>query len=105
MSSKKVRQEFNEQKKNYKKSSFKDIFRALTGAMFSQISKEGKYTQVNLREGVKRDGWKSIDAMLVELYQIDNMTPFAPLMVSEMSNKGRKMVLNMLVVIKEKRSW
>ena len=32
------------------------------------------------------------------------MTAFAPLMVSEMSNEERKMALNLLVVIKEKRN-
>ena len=66
--------------------SFKDIFRRLTGAIFSQISKEGKYAQVPLTEGMRRDGETSIEALLVELSQLDNMAVFTPLMSNELSN-------------------
>ena len=60
VSSKKLREKFNAQKKNLKESGFRDVFRRLTGAMFSQISKDGKYAQVNLKEGVKRHGYRRL---------------------------------------------
>ena len=37
-------------KENEKRIFFKDVFRQLTGAMFSQISHDGKFAQVNLRK-------------------------------------------------------
>ena len=80
------------------------MFRRLTGEMFSQIGKESRYVQVPLNEGTKRHGEKSIEDLLLELSQLDNMTAFTPLTINELSNKEKKMALNLLVIIKEKRS-
>ena len=35
--------------------------------------------------------------------QLDNMTAFTPIMVNELSNKEKKIALNVLVIIREKR--
>ena len=71
--------------------------------MSSQISKGGRFTLVNLNEGEKRHDQKSIEALLIKLSQFDNMNDFTPMMVDGLSNKEKKMVLNLLVIIKEKR--
>ena len=55
--------------------------------MFSQVSQEGRLAQVNLREGERGYGENSIEALLIELSQLDNMTAFTPLLVNELSNK------------------
>ena len=68
--------------------------------MFSQISKDGKFVNTNLKEGVKRHGRKSLDALLIELSQLDNMTAFTPIMAEKLSKKEKKMALNLLVVIR-----
>ena len=71
--------------------------------MFSQISKEGKFANTNLKEGMKIHGDKSIETLLVELSQLDNMTALTPLIIRELSKKERKMTLSLLVIINEKR--
>ena len=102
--SKKLKGEINSKTKSLNKGGFKDIFRRLTGAMFSQISNDGRFANTSLNEGVKRHGGKSIEALLTELSQLDNMDTFKPLMINELSKKERKMALNLLVIIREKRS-
>ena len=103
VSSKGIRKIVKGTRKLPRTSSFKDLFRRLTGAMFGQISKDGKFANTGLKEGVKRHGEKSIDALLTELSQLDNMTAFTPLMSGELSKSERKMALNLLVIIREKR--
>ena len=90
MSSKRLRRETKEKVKISGRKTFKDIFRRLTGAIFSQISKDGKFAGTNLKEGVKRHGNKSIDALLIELSQLDNMVSFTPLKVEQLSKRERK---------------
>ena len=90
--------------KVFKIGKFKDIFKRLTGAMFSQVSKCGKFAQTNFNEGVKRRGDNYVEAILVELSQLDNMAAFTPLMINGLSNKEKKMALNLLIFIKKKRS-
>ena len=72
--------------------------------MFSQISKGGKYVSMNYNEGVKRHGDKSIEVLLTELSQLDNMSAFMPLILNEMSKNERNLALNLLVIIREKKS-
>ena len=48
------------------------------------------FTNTHLREGIKRHGEKSIDALLTELSQLDNMKAFSPLMEGKLSKKGEK---------------
>ena len=62
---KKLKRKVNGLNKNLKKISFKDVFRRLTGAIFSKISQEGRFAQLNLNEGVKRHGEKSIEVLLI----------------------------------------
>ena len=54
--SKKLKIKVNGLNKSLKKNSFKDIFRRLTGVMFSQISQEGRFAQVNLNED--EEAWR-----------------------------------------------
>ena len=101
---KKLKRKMNRLKKEFRRSSFKDVFRPLTGAIFSQISKDGRFSNTNLNEEVKIHGEKSIEVMLIELSQLDNMSVFTPLMINELSKKEKKIAPNLLVIIREKRS-
>ena len=69
--------------------------------MFSQLIRNGKHDGINLNEGTRRQGEKSIEAFLTELTELDDMTVFEPMMVSDLSNKERKATLNLLVIIRE----
>ena len=71
--------------------------------MFSQISKDSKYAQVGMKEGVRRHGDRALDALLFELTQLDEKETFRPLLASSMTKEERKMALNLLTIIKEKR--
>ena len=102
-SPKKLRQEVKFKKNSLKQSSFKDLFRRLTGVMFSKISKDSKFSSTNFNEGVKRHGGKSIEALLMELSHLDNMNTFMPLIADNLSAKDKKLSLNLLVIIREKR--
>ena len=75
---KKLKSKVNRMNKGFKTGKFKDIFKRLTGAIFSQVSKGGKFAQTNFNEGVKRHGSKSVDDILVELLQLDNMDALYP---------------------------
>ena len=48
---KKLKKKINEAKRFFKKSNFKDVFRRLTGAMFSQISNDARYANTKFRRG------------------------------------------------------
>ena len=72
VSSKRIRKKFNKIKKDKIKKDnsnyvLKNIFRRLTGAMFSQISKDGRFAQVNLNEDEKKHGQESIEALLTDI--------------------------------------
>ena len=69
--------------------------------MFSQISRDGKFVSTHFNEGVKSHGDKSIEALLTELSQLDNITIFMPMMFDKMSKKERNLILNLLVIIRE----
>ena len=71
--------------------------------MFSQISKDSKYAQVGMKEGVRRHGDRALEALLFELTQLDEKETFRPLLASSMTKEERKMALNLLTIIKEKR--
>ena len=38
----------------------------------NQISKQNRYAQVSVREGIKQHGRRAIDAVLAELTQLNN---------------------------------
>lgn len=93
----------NNKKKSLKQNSFKDsIFWRLTGAMFNQISRDGKFASTNFNEGLKRHRDKLIDALLMELSQLNNMTTSMPMIFDKMSKKERKMALNLLVLLERR---
>ena len=100
---KELNKKINEAKRIFKKSSFKNIFRRLTGAMFSKISRDARYVNTTFRKGKNRHGYKSIEALLVELSQLDSMSTFNPMMVNDLSSKEKKMALNLLIIIREER--
>ena len=80
-----------------------DPYRSMVGVMMSQISKESKNAQVSVKEGIKRFGDKAIQALVVELTQLDDKNTFTPLMVNELNNDEKRMSLNLLALIKQKR--
>ena len=43
-----------------------DLYRRIVGVTLTQLSKEDKYTQVSVKEGVKRHGDKAIQAVMKE---------------------------------------
>ena len=49
----------------------KTFFRQITRVMFSQISRDGRYANTTFTEGTIRHDKKSIEALLVELSQMD----------------------------------
>ena len=55
--------------------------------MFSQLSRTVKYANTNLKEGTMRHGCKSIDTLLTELSQLDDVTVFVPMMISDLRNR------------------
>ena len=71
--------------------------------MMSQISKESKNAQVSVREGIRRFGDKAVEALMIELTQLDDKNTFTPVMANTLDKNERKMALNLLAVIKEKR--
>ena len=90
MSSKRIKRRMKEVKMLSGKGSTGDLFRRLTGAMFGQISKDGKFANTHLSEGMERHGEKLIEALLTELSQLDNMKAFSPLRAGKLSKKDRK---------------
>ena len=101
MNPKKIAKKLKTEKRKVKKY-FKSGFRKLVGSMFSQISKDSKYTQIGMKEGVRRHGDRALDALLFELTQLDEKETFQPLLASSMTNEECKMALNLLTIIKEK---
>ena len=101
--SKRLEKKIKRINKDTGKGSSKDVFRRLIGEIFSQIGKDGRFAQVNLSEGERRHGDRSINKILTELSQLDNMNAFVPILMNDLSNKEKKMALNLLVIIKEKR--
>ena len=81
----------------------KDTYRRMIGVMMSQISKDGKHAQVSVKEGIKRFGDKAVQALVKELAQLHDKQTFTPLLASSLSIEEKKMALNLLAVIKQKR--
>ena len=80
-----------------------DIYRRIVGVTLTQLSKEDKYAQVSVKEGIKRHGNKAIAAVLSEFSQLNDKHVFRPRQADELTNMDKKQSLNLITMIKEKR--
>ena len=81
----------------------KDTYRRLVGVMMTQVGKDSKYAQVNIKEGIKRYGQKTIEALVKELGQLDDKDTFDPQLASSLTEDETTKALSLLSVIKQKR--
>jgi len=64
-----------------------DVFRKTVGVMMAQLSKEDKYAQVSVSEGIKRHGVKAIEAVLSEYTQLNDRNIFRPMHHTQLTKK------------------
>jgi len=61
-------------------------------------------TQMTAGKGIQKHGQKAIDALYVELCQLDNKNVFDPLHASSLTTEQKRQALHEISLIKEKRS-
>ena len=62
------------------------------------------FTQMHYTKGVKKHGEKAIAAIVKEVQQLDDLNVFDPLLASSLSAEEKKVALNAITLIKEKRN-
>ena len=72
--------------------------------IMTQLSKGDKHAQVSIKEGLKRHGDRDLDALLKEFGQLYKHNTFDPQDISILTPEMRKEALNLITMIKEKRS-
>lgn len=82
----------------------KDMFRKMIAVTMTQLSKEDKYPQVLVREGIKRHSQKAIEAVLAKFIQLYDRQVFRPVMPNELSTEKKRAALNLMSMVKEKRN-
>ena len=80
-----------------------DLYRRVIGVTMSQLSKDDKYAQVSIKEGIRRHGDKAVEVVLKEFTQLNDKQVFAPLDTKELSPKQRSQALDLITMVKEKR--
>ena len=80
-----------------------DLYRRVIGVTMLQLSKDDKYAQVSIKEGIRRHGDKAVEVVLKEFTQLNDKQVFAPLDAKELSPKQRSQALNLITMVKEKR--
>jgi len=91
------------EKKKQVKLMVKDMMRRVVSIIMSQISKESKFAQVSVKEGIKRFGESAINAVLAEFGQLNDQKIFDPKFAHELSGKQKREALNLITLVKEKR--
>lgn len=56
-----------------------------------------------MAEGIKRYGEKAVEAVLTEYAQLNEKGVFEPIFVDKLTTKQRKIVLNLITMVKRKR--
>jgi hypothetical protein len=90
-------------KKKRIKLEIKDMFRKVIGITMSQMSKEDRYAQVSVKEGIKRYGHKAIEAVMKEYAQLDDRIIFDPQHADTLTRQQKYDALNLITMVKEKR--
>ena len=62
-----------------------DLYRRIVGVTMTQLSKDDRYAQVSVKEGIKRHGDRAVAAILNEFTQLNNKQVFKPRDASELS--------------------
>ena len=70
---------------------------------FTQISRDDKYAQVSVLEGIKRHGEKAIMAVLSEYAQLNDKEVFKACDINKLSYNDKKEALNLITMVKQKR--
>ena len=100
------KQQDNCNKNSHKKVNLKtnDLYRRVIGVTMTQMSKEDKYAQVSVNEGIKRHGEKAIAAVLAEFGQLNNKQVFKPYNAHQLTNAVKREALNLITMIKQKET-
>ena len=61
-----------------------------------------KHPQVSIKEGMKRYGNETVDAMLEEFVQLENQNIFEPQEVDKLTRYQHREALNLITLIKQK---
>ena len=80
-----------------------DMLRQVTSIVMNQILKQDRYTQVLVKEGVKRHGKKAFDAVLSEFTQLNDKNIFMPVSPDNISQSNKREALNLITLVKEKK--
>ena len=80
-----------------------NTFRKVLGITMTQIAKESKHAQVNVKEGIKRYGDRAVQAVFNEYAQLDNKDTFMPENANKLSLEQKREALNLITIVKEKR--
>lgn len=82
----------------------KDTFRKIVGVLMSQMTKEDKYAQVSVEEGVRQHGEQAIEAVLAEFTQLNDHDIFyIPKHNRDLTADMKKEALNLITLVEEKR--
>ena len=80
------------------------MLRKVTGIVMNQISKQDRYAQVSVKEGVRRHGQKAVNAVLSEFAQLNDKDIFTPVSAKSMTSSDKREALNLITLVKEKRN-
>ena len=69
----------------------------------TQMSKEDKYAQVSVNEGIKRHGEKAVTAVLAEFGQLNDKQVFKQCDANNLYKAAKREALNLITMIKQKR--
>ena len=90
----------NKQKKvNFQSS---NMFSKVVGVVMTQMTKQDKYGQVLVKEGICHHGQWAVDAILAEYAQLNERNIFKPKRSSELSANSKRESLNLIMLEKEK---
>ena len=81
----------------------KDMFRRVVALTMTHIKSAAKHEQVSVKEGIRRFGDKTVDAVLTEYAQLNEKNVFAPVNANKLTKKQKSDALTLLTMIKQKR--
>ena len=79
------------------------MMRNFVSTIKPQISKESKYAQVSVKEGIERFGESAVNAVLAEFGQLHDQHIFDPKYEKDLTIAQKKAALNLITLVKEKR--
>ena len=68
------------------------------------MSRDDKYAQVSVSEGIKRHGEKAFIAVLSEYVQLNDKEVFKACDINKLSYNDKKEALNLITMVKQKRN-